>query len=89
MADELETRYVVEAGFGWPAEFLKREVALDERTWAAWVLRSAEEAYLLDHVAGHENAHAGPRPRRGRRPRRVAARRAAARAEPHARAPSC
>ena len=55
MADELDTRYVVEAGFGWPAEFLKREVALDERTWAAWVLRSAEEAYLLDHVASHEN----------------------------------
>ncbi len=55
MTDDLDTRYVVEAGFGWPAEFLKREVALDERTWAAWVLRSAEEAYLLDHVASHEN----------------------------------
>jgi diguanylate cyclase (GGDEF)-like protein len=55
MTDELDTRYVVEAGFGWPADFLKREVALDERTWAAWVLRSAEEAYLLDHVASHEN----------------------------------
>jgi diguanylate cyclase (GGDEF)-like protein len=48
MSDDLETRYVVEAGFGWPAEFLKREVALDERTWSAWVLRSAEEAYLLE-----------------------------------------
>jgi diguanylate cyclase (GGDEF)-like protein len=55
MTDDLDTRYVIEAGFGWPAEFLKREVALDERTWAAWVLRSAEEAYLLDHVASHEN----------------------------------
>ena len=55
MTDDLDTRYVVEAGFGWPADFLKREVALDERTWAAWVLRSAEEAYLLDHVAGHED----------------------------------
>jgi diguanylate cyclase (GGDEF)-like protein len=55
MTDDLGTRYVIEAGFGWPAEFLKREVALDERTWAAWVLRSAEEAYLLDHVTGHEN----------------------------------
>jgi diguanylate cyclase (GGDEF)-like protein len=55
MTDDLDTRYVVEAGFGWPAEYVKREVALDERTWAAWVLRSAEEAYLLDHVAGHEN----------------------------------
>jgi diguanylate cyclase (GGDEF)-like protein len=48
MSDDLETRYVVEAGFGWAAEFLKREVGLDERTWAAWVIRSAEEAYLLE-----------------------------------------
>jgi diguanylate cyclase (GGDEF)-like protein len=30
-------------------------VGLDERTWAAWVLRSAEESYLLDHLAGHED----------------------------------
>jgi diguanylate cyclase (GGDEF)-like protein len=51
MSDDLETRYVVEAGFGWAAEFLKREVGLDERTWAAWVLRSAEEAYLLESLA--------------------------------------
>ncbi len=55
MSDDLDTRYVVEAGYGWTEEFLKREVGLDERTWAAWVLRSAEEAYLLDNVAGHEN----------------------------------
>jgi diguanylate cyclase (GGDEF)-like protein len=55
MTDDLDTRYVVEAGYGWLEEFRKREVGLDERTWAAWVLRSAEEAYLLDHVAGHEN----------------------------------
>jgi diguanylate cyclase (GGDEF)-like protein len=55
MTDDLDTRYVVEAGFGWPEEFLKREVALDERTWAAWVIRSAEEAYLLDHMAGHDD----------------------------------
>ena len=55
MTDELDSRYVVEAATGWPADYLKREVALDERTWASWVLRSAEEAYLLDHVAGHEN----------------------------------
>ena len=54
VTDELDTRYVVEAGFGWTAEYLTRAVALDERTWAAWVLRSAEEAYLLDHLAGHE-----------------------------------
>jgi len=54
MTDDLDTRYVIEAGHGWPADFLRREVALDERTWAAWVLRSAEEAYLLDNLAGHE-----------------------------------
>ena len=55
MADELETRYTVEAGFGWPSEFLKREVGLDERTWAAWVMRSAEEAYLLESLASDES----------------------------------
>ncbi len=55
MSDDLDTRYVVEAGFGWPAEFLKREVGLDERTWASWVLRSAEEAYLLDNVTGQKD----------------------------------
>jgi diguanylate cyclase (GGDEF)-like protein len=55
MTDGLDTRYVVEAGFGWPAEFLKREVSLDERTWASWVVRSAEEAYLLDDSAGQKD----------------------------------
>jgi diguanylate cyclase (GGDEF)-like protein len=55
MTDDLDTRYAVEAGYGWPVEFLKREVGLDERTWAAWVIRSAEEAYLLDNVASHDD----------------------------------
>ncbi len=55
MTDDLETRYVVEAGFGWPADFLKREVGLDERTWAAWVLRSAEEAYLLESMTSEQS----------------------------------
>ena len=55
MTDDLDTRYVVEAGFGWPMEFLKREVGLDERTWASWVLRSAEEAYLLDDASGQKD----------------------------------
>jgi diguanylate cyclase (GGDEF)-like protein len=53
MTDDLDSRYTIEAGFGWPAEYLKRTVALDERTWAAWLLRSAEEAYLLDNVGSH------------------------------------
>jgi diguanylate cyclase (GGDEF)-like protein len=52
--DDHASRYVLEAAFGWPAEFLRREVALDERTWAAWVLRSAEESYLLDHLSGRD-----------------------------------
>ena len=44
MADDQQTRYAVEECHGWAAEFEGREVALDEDTWAAWVLRSAEEA---------------------------------------------
>ena len=53
MSDELQTRYVVEECFGWATEFAQREVGLSERTWAAWVLRSAEDPYLLDDVADH------------------------------------
>ncbi len=55
MADELQSRYVVEECHGWTAEFAKREVSLEEKTWTAWVLRSAEEAYLLDNVVTHED----------------------------------
>jgi diguanylate cyclase (GGDEF)-like protein len=53
MSDDLQTRYVVEECWGWATEFAQREVGLSERTWAAWVLRSAEDPYLLDDVAGH------------------------------------
>jgi len=55
MEDEAETRYVVEAGHGWAHELEGREVAITERTWAAWVLRSGDDSCLLDDVAGHEN----------------------------------
>ncbi|HWX24232.1 MAG TPA: sensor domain-containing diguanylate cyclase, partial [Vicinamibacteria bacterium] len=55
MSDEAQTRYVVEDAHGWAKEFEGREVGLSERTWAAWVLRSAEDPYLLDNVAGHED----------------------------------
>ncbi len=55
MADDLQTRYVVEECHGWAAEFAKREVGLSEKTWAAWVLRSAEDPYLLDNVASHQD----------------------------------
>src|SRR5262249_57672953 len=55
MADELQSRYVVEECHGWTAEYAKREVALEEKTWTAWVIRSAEDPYLLDNVASHED----------------------------------
>jgi diguanylate cyclase (GGDEF)-like protein len=55
MADDAGTRYVVEEVNGWAREFQGREVGLSERTWAAWVLRSAQEPCLLDDLAGHED----------------------------------
>jgi diguanylate cyclase (GGDEF)-like protein len=55
MADEAETRYRVVEAEGWAAAYVDREVGLSERTWTSWVLRSAEEPYLLDDVsAGRE-----------------------------------
>jgi diguanylate cyclase (GGDEF)-like protein len=51
-SDEAETRYTVEGGSGWARDFKGREVGLSERTWGAWVLRSAQEPYLLDDLAG-------------------------------------
>jgi diguanylate cyclase (GGDEF)-like protein len=55
MADELQSRYVVEECHGWASDYSKREVALEEKTWAAWVLRSAEDPYLLDNLASRED----------------------------------
>jgi diguanylate cyclase (GGDEF)-like protein len=52
--DDPPTRYVVHEAHGWAKDFEGREVSLAEKTWTAWVLRSAEEPYLLDSVAGHE-----------------------------------
>jgi diguanylate cyclase (GGDEF)-like protein len=54
MTDELQSRYVVEECHGWTADYAKRVVGISEKTWAAWVLRSAEDPFLLDDVAGHE-----------------------------------
>jgi diguanylate cyclase (GGDEF)-like protein len=54
VADDAGTRYVVEEGHGWAREFQGREVGLAERTWAGWVLRSAQEPYLLDDADGGE-----------------------------------
>jgi diguanylate cyclase (GGDEF)-like protein len=53
MSDEADTRYSIEDAYGWAKEFEGREVGLSERTWAQWVLRSAEDPYLLDDVASH------------------------------------
>jgi diguanylate cyclase (GGDEF)-like protein len=50
MADRAQSRYVVEEAHGWAKDFEGREVGLDEKTWAAWVLRSAEDPYLLDDI---------------------------------------
>jgi diguanylate cyclase (GGDEF)-like protein len=55
IADDAQTRYTVEDAHGWAREFEGREVGLMERTWAAWVLRSAEESFLLDNVAGQRD----------------------------------
>lgn len=55
MLDEKQTRYVVEEAFGWAREYVSREVGISEKTWAAWVLRSADDPYLLDEVAGHKD----------------------------------
>ena len=54
MADDAQTRYVIETAEGWAHEFEGREVALDEKTWAAWVVRSADEYFFLDSVKDKE-----------------------------------
>jgi diguanylate cyclase (GGDEF)-like protein len=46
-----QSRYTVADTHGWMTEFQRREVGLSEKTWAAWVLRSAEDPYLLDDVS--------------------------------------
>lgn len=52
LVDSPPTRYRVEEAHGWSQEYEGREVALVERTWTAWVLRSADKPFLLDDVAG-------------------------------------
>jgi diguanylate cyclase (GGDEF)-like protein len=55
VTDDLESRYVVTDCHGWMADYERREVALSEKTWTAWVLRSAEDPYLLDSVSSHQD----------------------------------
>jgi diguanylate cyclase (GGDEF)-like protein len=53
--DEARTRYVVESdAYGWAKEFERREVGVTEKTWAGWVLTSAEGPFQLDSVAGQK-----------------------------------
>ncbi len=54
MADSPPTRYVVHEAYGWAADYQGRQVGLSEKTWAAWVVRSAEEPFLLDDLGGQE-----------------------------------
>ena len=55
VADERQTRYVVETAEGWAHEYEGREVGLSEKTWSAWVVRSAESPIPLDHLAGEKD----------------------------------
>ncbi len=43
-------RYTLETTLGWATEFEGREVALSERTWTAWLLRSATGSALLSDL---------------------------------------
>lgn len=54
MTDDSQTRYRLEETYGWATPFEKEEVGLSERTWAAWIVRSAEEAVIVDTVAEDE-----------------------------------
>ena len=55
VADELQTRYVIETAQGWAHEFEGREVGLSEKTWAAWVVRSAESPVPLENLSGQKD----------------------------------
>ena len=43
-------RYTLETTLGWASEFEGREVALSERTWTAWLLRSAPGSTLVSDL---------------------------------------
>jgi diguanylate cyclase (GGDEF)-like protein len=55
MIDDSRTRYHLDIATGWAEVFQGREVGLQERTWAGWILRGAEEPYLLDNFADHRD----------------------------------
>ncbi len=54
LADDASSRYVVKVAEGWAHDYVGREVALDEKTWAAWVVRSKEEPHLDGRFAAQK-----------------------------------
>jgi diguanylate cyclase (GGDEF)-like protein len=48
LVDDAQTRYVVEAAFGWAEDYHRREVAIDEKTWVAWAVRGGDPLRLED-----------------------------------------
>jgi diguanylate cyclase (GGDEF)-like protein len=54
MIDDARPLYRLDTVTGWAQEFQGREVGLQERTWAGWILR-AYEPYLLDSIANHRD----------------------------------
>lgn len=55
MTDRAQSRYTVEEAHGWAKDFEGREVGLDEKTWAAWAVRSAEDPYFLDDLGSERD----------------------------------
>ncbi len=55
VVDETSTRYAVETAQGWAHEFEGREVGLTEKTWTAWVVRSAESPVPVENLRGEKD----------------------------------
>ncbi len=50
LIDEARSRYSLQEAFGWAKIYEGREVGIDEKTWAAWALRSPEGQYHLEDL---------------------------------------
>jgi diguanylate cyclase (GGDEF)-like protein len=55
VVDEGGTRYAVETASGWAHEFEGREVGLTEKTWTAWVIRSAESPVPVESLRSEKD----------------------------------
>jgi two-component system cell cycle response regulator len=53
--NENRTAYAMEEGIGWAKDLQGRTGAVSDRTWAGWVLRGREEAFLLDDIASQKD----------------------------------